>query len=182
MTNWKPFVVLLFPLCTGTKGIWRSSQSCWHRSSGTSHGLLCSGWNVPAHVRQKKSEKWREMCGTSLKGCEVLHNMEIKNSLRMGCLRFEGSHWKLCIYFLDAVFAINYTLGNSLFIHFLPLHFTCKLIKATWLKTLEFKEEVKNKRLSETQNFISECSILTTICIAVRQLNKHLRDKVRVDV
>lgn len=93
----------LFSLCIGAKGLWGNSQNCWHWSSDTSHWLLCSSWNISADARQKKSEKWREMCGDPLKGCGVLCNMEIKSSLKMGWLMFTGSHWKLFSYLLKAM-------------------------------------------------------------------------------
>lgn len=97
-----------FPLCIGAKGIWRSPQSGWNRSCHASHGLLRGGRNLPARAGQEKSEEPRAMRASSLTRAAA-HTESSQN----GGLMFEGSHWKLFLFFLKQC----YTSGASFFIH-----------------------------------------------------------------
>lgn len=104
--------VFYFLLRIGAKGVRRSSQSCWNWSSSTSHWLLCSSWNISAYARQKKSEKWGEMCGNPLKWCGMLCHMEINSWEGDGSCLKDLTENCFCIFSKQC-----YTLGTSLFMH-----------------------------------------------------------------
>ena len=74
-THWVPTGNRLsfdFSFCVGAKSLWRNSESCWNWRSDTSFQILRSGWNVPAHVWQKKPKKQGEMCADSMNWSEAL--------------------------------------------------------------------------------------------------------------